>query len=54
MEIKRYVSIYFFSREMALKTRPALDYKFRNQKGINSLAAVASISVSDVASIASS
>ncbi|MGY8950108.1 MAG: alpha/beta fold hydrolase [Flavobacteriales bacterium] len=30
---------YFFSREMALKTRPALDYKFRNQKGINSLAA---------------
>jgi proline iminopeptidase len=29
---------YFFDREMALKSRPALDYKFSNQGGINSLA----------------
>ena len=29
---------YFFDREMALKSRPALDYKFNNQAGINSLA----------------
>ena len=30
---------YFYSRESALKTRPALDYKFNNQLGINPLAA---------------
>lgn len=30
---------YFFDREIALKTRPPLDYKFRNQAGINSLVA---------------
>ena len=29
---------YFYSREIALKTRPALDYKFNNQLGINPLA----------------
>ena len=29
---------YFFDREIALKTRPPLDYKFRNQKGVNPLA----------------
>ena len=29
---------YFFDREIALKTRPPLDYKFRNQAGINPLA----------------
>ena len=29
---------YFFDREIALKTRPPLDYKFRNQVGINPLA----------------
>ena len=29
---------YFFSREIALKTRPPLDYKFYNQLGINPLA----------------
>jgi len=29
---------YFFDREMALKSRPASDYKFNNQAGINSLA----------------
>ena len=29
---------YFFDRETALKTRPPLDYKFRNQKGVNPLA----------------
>ena len=29
---------YFFDREMALKSRPPLDYKFSNQGGINSLA----------------
>lgn len=30
---------YFYSRESALKTRPALDYKFYNQSGINPLTA---------------
>ena len=29
---------YFFDREIALKTRPPVDYKFRNQAGINPLA----------------
>ena len=29
---------YFFDREIALKTRPPLDYKFQNQSGINPLA----------------
>ena len=29
---------YFFSRSIALQTRPPLDYKFRNQDGINSFA----------------
>ena len=26
---------YFFDREIALNTRPPLDYKFQNQSGIN-------------------
>ena len=29
---------YFFDRNIAIKTRPELDYKFRNQKGINAFA----------------
>jgi len=29
---------YFFSRSIALQTRPPLDYKFTNQDGINSFA----------------
>ena len=29
---------YFFDRNIAIKTRPKLDYKFRNQKGVNAFA----------------
>ena len=29
---------YFFDRNIAIKTRPELDYKFRNQKGVNAFA----------------
>tara|TARA_Y100000741_G_scaffold316442_1_gene262743 strand:+ start:476 stop:1372 length:897 start_codon:yes stop_codon:yes gene_type:complete len=29
---------YFFDRKIALKTRPPLDFKFRNQDGVNPLA----------------
>ena len=29
---------YFFSRSIALQTRPPLDYKFTNQDGISSFA----------------